>query len=86
MLKIYHKNRSDGSTELKLKGAITDSSINSLRTESLSVAASGKRLVIDLCSVVYINPDGVNFLKGLIYMNEKIQNIPLYAKDLFDKE
>ena len=86
MLKIYHENQSNGSTELKLKGAITDSSINSLRKESLSVAASGKRLVIDLCSVVYINPDGVNFLKGLIYMNQKIINIPLNPNDLFDKE
>ena len=86
MLKINQNNRSDGSTELKLKGAITDLSINFLRAECLSVVKSGKRLVIDLCSVVYINPGGVKFLKGLIYMNEKIQNIPLYAKDLFDKE
>ena len=86
MLKIYHKNRSNGSTELKLKGAITDSSIHYIRTECLTVIASGKRLVIDLGSVTYIDSDGVKFLKGLIYMNQKILNIPLSVNDLFDKQ
>jgi len=84
MLKIYHKNRSNGSTELKLKGAITDSSIHYIRTECLTVIASGKRLVIDLGSVTYIDPEGIKFLKGLIYMNQKILNMPLHPNDLFD--
>ncbi|MEX0999027.1 MAG: STAS domain-containing protein [Thermodesulfobacteriota bacterium] len=84
MLKINHNNRSDGSTELKLKGEITDSSIHSIRTECLTVIASGKRLVIDLGSVTYIDPEGVKYIKGLIYMNLKILNIPLNPNDLFD--
>ena len=84
MLKIYHKNRSNGSTELKLKGAITDSSIHFIRKECLTVIASGKRLVIDLGSVTYIDPEEIKFLKGLIYMNQKILNMPLHPNDLFD--
>ena len=84
MLKINQNNRSDGSTELKLKGAITDSSIHDIRTECLTVIASGKRLVIDLGSVTYIDPEGIKYLKGLIYMNQKIINMPLHPNDLFD--
>ncbi|MHA1973500.1 MAG: STAS domain-containing protein [Candidatus Hodarchaeales archaeon] len=86
MLKINRNNRSDGSTELKLKGAITDSSIKYIRTECLTVIASGKRLVIDLGSVTYIDPKRVKYIKGLIYMNLKILNIPLNPNDLFDSE
>jgi anti-anti-sigma regulatory factor len=87
MLKIYHENRSNGSTELKLTGKISDSSIQYIRAECLSVIASGKkRLVLDLGSVTYIDPQGIKFLKGLIYMNQKILNIPLNANDLFDDQ
>ena len=86
MLKINQNNRSDGSTELKLKGEITDSSIHYIRTECLAVIASGKRLVIDLGSVTYIDPEGVKYLKGLIYMNQKIINIPLNPNDLFENQ
>lgn len=86
MLEINHHDRSDGSTKLKLKGEITDSSIHSIRIECLTVIASGKRLVIDLGSVTFIDPVGVKYLKGLIYMNLKILNIPLNPNDLFDIE
>lgn len=86
MLKIYHKNRSNGSTVLELEGAIIDSSIQYIRTECLTVIASSRRLVIDLGSVTYIDPEGIKFLKGLIYMNKKILNMPLHPNDLFDKQ
>jgi len=86
MLRINHENRSNGSIELILTGKITNSSIQYIRAECLSVIASGKRVVLDLGSATYIDPEGIKFLKRLIYMNQKILNIPLNANDLFDQQ
>lgn len=85
MLRIHHRDRNDGCIELKLKGAITTSYINSLRVDCLSVISNGNRLILDLGSVVYIDPVGVKFLKELIDMNVKIENISVYATGLFVK-
>src|SRR6266852_5588554 len=86
VLRITKSVETESAVTLNVEGQIASDWVSILQEETLGVLKEGRRVVLDLSEVTYIDFKGVRMVKSLAADKVEIINCPRLIRDLLNKD